>query len=61
MSDDKTKQDYRDDSKISRDEVAYWAKKFNVTTKEIIDAIAATESNSVKKIEAYLKKPNSRP
>jgi hypothetical protein len=58
MSDDKKKQDGRDDSKIDSNdasEVEYAAKKFGVKPKEIRDAIAEV-GNSREAVEKYLKK-----
>lgn len=36
-------------------EVQYWKKKFGVTGQALAGAIRATGSNSVKKVETYLK------
>jgi uncharacterized protein DUF3606 len=59
MPDDKTKKDYRDKSRINMKEpyeVAYFKKKFSVSGQALAGAIKATDSTSVKKVEAYLKK-----
>jgi hypothetical protein len=58
MSDDKTKQDGRDDNKIdSHDasEVEYAAKKFGVTPQQIRDAVAKV-GNSRAAVQKYLGK-----
>jgi hypothetical protein len=58
MSDNKKNQDGRDDSKIDSNdasEVEYAAKKFEVTPKEIRDAIAKVGSSRAA-VEKYLKK-----
>lgn len=58
MSDNKNKQDGRDDSKIDSNdasEIQYAAKKFGVTPEEIKDAIAQV-GNSRAAVEKYLKK-----
>jgi hypothetical protein len=58
MSDNKTKQDGRDDSKIdSHDasEVEYAAKEFGVTPQQIRDAIEKV-GNSRSAVEQHLKK-----
>jgi hypothetical protein len=58
MSDDKKNQDGRDDSKIDSNdtsEVAYAAKEFGVSAKEIRDAIAEVGSSRAA-VKKYLKK-----
>jgi len=58
MSDNKKKEDGRDDSKIDRhdtSEVAYAAKEFGVTQKEIRDAIDKIGSSRAA-VAKYLKK-----
>jgi hypothetical protein len=57
MSDNKSKQDGRDDSKIDSNdssEVSYAAKQLSTTPAKIKEAIKAV-GNSRKKIEEYLK------
>jgi hypothetical protein len=59
MSDDKTKKDYRDRSRINVGEiyeVKYWTDKWCISREQLNDAIRATDSTSVKKVEEYLKK-----
>jgi|LakMenEpi03Aug12_release.lakeMendotaPanAssembly.Ray.scaffolds.fasta_scaffold4108721_1 hypothetical protein len=59
MSDDKTKKDYRDKTRINTSEpyeVAYWTKKWDISSQQLTGAIRATDSTSVKKVEEYLKK-----
>jgi len=59
MSDNKNKKGYQDRSKISTSEsyeVQYWTKKWDISHQQLTGAMRATESNSVKKIEEYLKK-----
>lgn len=58
MADDPTKKDYRDKTRINMNqphEVAYWKKRFGVSGQALAGAIRATDSTSVKKVEAYLK------
>ncbi|MEZ0219109.1 MAG: DUF3606 domain-containing protein [Tardiphaga sp.] len=58
MADDKSKRDYRDKTRINMNEpyeVDYWKKKFGVSGQALAGAIRATDSTSVKKVEAYLK------
>lgn len=61
MSDDKSKKDYRDKSRINTSEtyeVQYWTKKWDISHQQLVGAVKATESTSVKKVEEYLKKNN---
>jgi hypothetical protein len=58
MSDDKNKQDGRDDSQIDikdASEVQYAAKKFGVTSQQIREAVAKV-GNSRVAVEKHLKK-----
>lgn len=62
MSDDKGKKGGPDRSRISTSEsyeVKYWSDKFGISHQQLIGAIRATGSNSVKKVEEYLKKKNN--
>lgn len=59
MADNKNKKDYRDRTKINTSEsyeVAYWKGKWNISSQQLVGAVRATKSNSVKQVEAYLKK-----
>jgi hypothetical protein len=61
MSDDKTKKDYRDRTRINMKEpyeVTYWKEKWDISSQQLNGAIKATQSVSVKKIEKYLKDNN---
>jgi hypothetical protein len=56
--DDKSKKDYRDKTRINKNEpyeMKYWTKKWDISNQQLIGAITATDSTSVKKIETYLK------
>lgn len=58
MADNKNKKDYRDRTKINTSEkyeVYYWKTKWNISSQQLVGAVRATQSNSVKKVEAYLK------
>ncbi len=58
MSDDKNKKDYRDKTRINKNEqyeVEYFKNKWNISSQQLLGAINATNSTSVKKIEEYLK------
>lgn len=55
MADDKSKQDYRDDSKIADDELYYWSNKWSVSKETILQAIEQTGSHAVSTIEEFLK------
>ena len=55
MADDKNKQDGRDDARVDQNdasEVAYAAKQFGVTSKEVKDAIAEVGPSRAK-LKAY--------
>ena len=59
MSDNKSKKDYRDKSRINTSEpyeVQYWTKKWGISRQQLQGAVTATGSTSVKKVEEYLKK-----
>lgn len=59
MADNKNLKDYRDRSKINtheKYEMQYWTQKWNISSQQLVGAVKATESSSVKKVEAYLKK-----
>jgi len=59
MSDDKSKKDYRDRTRINTSEsyeVAYWTNKWNISSQQLTGAIRAIDSTSVKKVAEYLKK-----
>ena len=59
MSDNKNKTDYRDRTQVNSSEdyeLQYWSKKWGITTEELKDAIKKSGSNSVSKLEEYLKK-----
>lgn len=59
MADNKNKKDYRDRTKINTHEsyeISYWKNKWNISSQQLTGAIRATQSNQVKKVEAYLKK-----
>lgn len=46
----------RDRINTSEDyEVRYWSEKFGVSREELIEAVKASGSSSVEKVEAYLK------
>jgi hypothetical protein len=53
--DNKKLQDYRDDSKIAKDEFPYWCEKWCVSKETLQEAIDATGSHAVSKISEYLK------
>lgn len=58
MSDDKTKRDYRDKSRINTSEpyeVQYWTEKWKISRQQLVGAARATGSSGVKTIEKYLK------
>lgn len=52
--DDKTKKGWQDDVKIAKDEIPYWSKKWGVSADTIKNAIEATRSHAVSKIEEFL-------
>jgi hypothetical protein len=54
MSDDKSKQGYQDDSKIARDEYAYWCRKWKITRSQLHNAITETSSHAVSVVRSYL-------
>lgn len=59
MTDNKTKKDGRDRSKVSGSEnyeVQYFKEKLGVSSQAVTGAIRATGSNDRKTLEAYLKK-----
>lgn len=59
MADDKTKTDFRDKTRINKNEryeMDYFKKKFGVSGQALAGAIKATGSTSVKKVEEYLKR-----
>lgn len=59
MSDNKNVKDYKDKTRINVNEpyeVAYWTKKWNITAKQLTDAVRSQDTTSVKKIEEFLKK-----
>lgn len=58
MSDDKTKKDFRDSSKINtkeKYEVQYWTKTLKISPQQLVGAIKAAKSSSVVKVKEYLK------
>jgi len=58
MADNKQKKKI-DRTRIDKDqayELDYWTKKWSISPQQLRGAISATESTSVKKVEAYLKK-----
>jgi Protein of unknown function (DUF3606) len=62
MSDDKTKKDYRDKTRINKNEpyeVTYFKEKWDISTQQLLGALKATDSTSVKKVEEYLKEKGS--
>lgn len=63
MSDNKTKKDGRDRSKVSGSEnyeVQYFKDKLGVSSQAVIGAIRATGSNDRKKLEQYLKNKHNK-
>lgn len=59
MSDNKNLKDYRDRSRINTSEtyeVSYWTRKWEITPKQLVDAIKHVGSTSVQKVEEYLKR-----
>ncbi len=59
MADNKNKTDYRDRSQVSSSEqyeLDYWSKKWGITQDELKEAITQSGTNSVEKLEKYLKK-----
>jgi hypothetical protein len=57
MTDDKSKRDYRDRSRINTSEsyeMEYWKKKFDVSGQQLAGAVRAVGS-SVKKVTEYLR------
>lgn len=59
MSDDKNKTDYRDRAQVNGNEayeLEYWSKKWGISIEELKNAIKKSGSNSVSKLEEYLKK-----
>jgi len=58
MSDNKSKRDFRDRTEINQNEdyeVQYWTEKWNISRKDLAEAIKETGSTSVKTIEKYIK------
>jgi hypothetical protein len=62
MSDNKSKTDNRDRTRINVNEayeLQYWSEKLNVTPNELRNAVEATGSEDAEKITEYLKENTS--
>lgn len=61
--DNKNKRDLRDRTRVNTNEeyeVRYWSTKFGVSADDLKAAAKATKSESVKAIEDFLRKNNSK-
>lgn len=63
MGDNKNKKDYRDRTRINKNEpyeIDYWTNKWDISTQQLLGAMRATDSTSVKKIEEYIKEKRNK-